>query len=445
MEDTLQKVFAILLSVVVFFLLPLYMAFEKKDDIAYSMALRITSNFVDNVTNKGYITENMYNNFITDLALTGNTYEVTMQHKAKKYYPVIYATEKDTTTNKEKVKVKEYDYNLYKLQYAAYVHGSNGVIDDVNYTNSNDNTTLKLNYKLEELLYTEKQILGTVEGTVNAVGRTYKDEEGNTYYPMSKGDEFTVVIKNTNTTIASILFNTLTMGVNEETPKVYINYGGSIQNESYRKTALIGESTNLSDTHIANKDELAGISCSVVWNAKHSVGTVYGDIDQNTFVNNDDVGLLKSYDNKTSELDQKQIYNGMITKDSDISTDDITALKNYIDRTRPVLIKRSIVGKTTYTYYIAFDKAVKLKDGITKEKAVSVISKDVNGSNEKTVKIIDLLPNNTLGTVWRLTVEVENAEKIHEIRVNDNSFVAINDNSNANLESNTLKVHLYYK
>ena len=37
----------------------------------------------------------------------------------------------------------------------------------------------------------------------------FKDENGieMIYYPMSKGDEFTVVIKNTNTTIASILFN----------------------------------------------------------------------------------------------------------------------------------------------------------------------------------------------------------------------------------------------
>ena len=56
---------------------------------------------------------------------------------------------------------------------------------------------------------------------------------------MSKGDEFTVIIKNTNTTVASILFNTLTFGANTgNDTKVYINYGGSIQSEEYRKTVL---------------------------------------------------------------------------------------------------------------------------------------------------------------------------------------------------------------
>ena len=57
MEDTLQRVFSVLVAIVIFFLLPLYIAFEKKDDISYSLALKITSNFVDNVKNKGYLSK----------------------------------------------------------------------------------------------------------------------------------------------------------------------------------------------------------------------------------------------------------------------------------------------------------------------------------------------------------------------------------------------------
>ena len=54
MEDNLQRIFAILLTVVVFFLMPIYLAFDKKDDVAYALALRITSNFVDNVFTNPY-------------------------------------------------------------------------------------------------------------------------------------------------------------------------------------------------------------------------------------------------------------------------------------------------------------------------------------------------------------------------------------------------------
>ena len=76
MEDNLQRFFSILISVLIFFILPLYITFEKIDDISYSLALKITSSFVDEVTAKGYISEEMYNNFVSRLSVTGNTYEI---------------------------------------------------------------------------------------------------------------------------------------------------------------------------------------------------------------------------------------------------------------------------------------------------------------------------------------------------------------------------------
>ena len=63
MEDNLQRVFSILISILILFILPLYIAFEKMDDISYSLALKITSNFVDNVTAKGYLTTITYQGF----------------------------------------------------------------------------------------------------------------------------------------------------------------------------------------------------------------------------------------------------------------------------------------------------------------------------------------------------------------------------------------------
>lgn len=248
MEDTLQRVFGILVGVIIFFLLPLYIAFEKKDDISYSLALRITTNFVDNVKTKGYLSHDMYNDFISKLAVTGNSYDIKLEHVSKKYYPVIYSYD-----NEYENILTEFDYSIYKAGYEA-----GQIIDDgVTYRN------LVLAYGLEEIRYTEAQILETLDKTEPVISRVtdgtsaidnykstllknipivsgiYRTSDGEALYPMSKGDEFTVVIRNTNTTIASVLFNTLTFGANSGNDlKVYINYGGTIQNEEYRKTIL---------------------------------------------------------------------------------------------------------------------------------------------------------------------------------------------------------------
>ena len=60
------------------------------DDISYSLALKITSNFVDNVTAKGYLTKEMYNDYISRLSVAGNVYDVKMEHVAKKYEPALF-------------------------------------------------------------------------------------------------------------------------------------------------------------------------------------------------------------------------------------------------------------------------------------------------------------------------------------------------------------------
>ena len=82
MDGVLQRVVSILISVVIFFILPIYIAYEKKDDISYALALKITTDFVDNVNSKGYITSEMYDDFIAELAVTQNSYDVYMEHTA---------------------------------------------------------------------------------------------------------------------------------------------------------------------------------------------------------------------------------------------------------------------------------------------------------------------------------------------------------------------------
>jgi hypothetical protein len=89
MEENVQRVFSIMVAVLVFFILPMYIAFEKKDDTAYALAVRITSELVENVKNNGYISKKMYDDYVSKLAVTGNIYDISMEHKSYKYYPVI--------------------------------------------------------------------------------------------------------------------------------------------------------------------------------------------------------------------------------------------------------------------------------------------------------------------------------------------------------------------
>ena len=91
MDGILQRVVSIIIAVAIFFILPVYIAYEKKDDISYALALKITTDFVENVNSRGYISADMYNSFISELSVTQNTYDIYLEHTAKKYNPVIYS------------------------------------------------------------------------------------------------------------------------------------------------------------------------------------------------------------------------------------------------------------------------------------------------------------------------------------------------------------------
>ncbi len=269
MEDVLQRVFAVLISVIIFFFLPLYISFEKKDDISYSLALKITNNFVDNVTSKGYLTKTMYDKFVSDLAASDNTYDIKLEHITKKYYPAIYLY-KITSSGEEKVATL--DYMLYNTNIT-----DEGTYDSLGLPNrkityegkeyKTSDGTLVISYDMKEIKYTKEQILDVIDDdtteplilkksssdetstnfsmyssmTLPYIPRTYGTRVTGTtdkyinFYTMSVGDEFTVIIQNTNVTIASSLFNMFTLGGNEDTSsRVYINYGGSVKDEQYK-------------------------------------------------------------------------------------------------------------------------------------------------------------------------------------------------------------------
>ena len=206
MEEILQRVFAIIISAIIFFLLPMYMAFEKKDDISYALALKITESFVNNVTSKGYLTRDMYDNYISELSVTGNDYTVTIEHVAKKYYPEVYSFESEDANAKV---TKEFDYAYF----LNLLHGASINRNDLSGARINDGTgyysNFKLGYKMQEEKYYTDQILDTIENDEIMNKTTYSSKSisniplksqlyrGN-IYAMTEGDQFNVTLKNNN-------------------------------------------------------------------------------------------------------------------------------------------------------------------------------------------------------------------------------------------------------
>lgn len=282
MEDTLQRVFSVLISILILFVLPLYITFEKMDDISYSLALKITSNFVDSVTAKGYITESMYNDFLRELSVTNNVYDIKMEHVSKKYVPTYYIYD-DAGNLLEKA-----DYAIYckDVNDSSVASISVNGVDYNKYHTGEDGkqvSNIKLSYSTSEVKYSENQILArfendnpelpsgvtysklnlteytaidkndipvipymygnyTFENAADGSVNTVLDNE-NKIYTMNKGDEFSIRIKNENTTIATVLFNAITMGIGgqENNTRVYINYGGTIEEEEYRNLDKVTE------------------------------------------------------------------------------------------------------------------------------------------------------------------------------------------------------------
>lgn len=335
MADILQRVFSIIVATLVFFLLPLYIAFEKKDDISYSLALSITSNFVNDVTNKGYLTIDMYNKYISDLAVTGNSYDVSLEHILKKYNPVIYVTDKNGNNQ------KAYDYGTYKDCIKEEENSKTAKTFKLSDGTVYYNPTIS--YKLSEIKYTQNQILPMIDGTQSLSENTfisgiYKIEDSKKIiYPMNIGDEFTVVIKNTNTTAATVLFNVLTFGANvDNNSKVYINYGGTIQNEEYRTTVL----ESYKDTKTKFDIKIYDVTNDGKVDLR-DINKLKEDLNNNRITSENKEKFDLNGDRTFDEIDihNLTLYIYDVADDGKFDENDITRLKRHLDGERVGLTK----------------------------------------------------------------------------------------------------------
>ncbi|OAB44542.1 hypothetical protein [Paenibacillus glacialis] len=182
MSNSVAKVFAVIIAIVLLLIWPVSTALNKQDDISEVVVLNSVTYFVDSVRDKGYITPTMYNEFVDRMALTGNTYDIQMVHRHKRYDPI---------------------------------YSDNGVFQAGYKVNYEEFFNAQINAKIFPINSSE---------TIDSPNRIYK---------FATGDFFDVTVINTNRTMGTLMNDFLTGGINNPNEKIVIPYGGMVLNEDY--------------------------------------------------------------------------------------------------------------------------------------------------------------------------------------------------------------------
>lgn len=179
MSESLSKIFALILFVLLLYLFPVENMLTRQDDVTRVFVLNETTKYVDSVRNLGYITPLMYLQYTQNLSATGLTYDVKMEHMHCSVNPV-YIDPVDITSF-------QYDYSLNYM---------------TTYTD-----------EISEVLFP-----GIPSPNDNI-------------YHFSKGDYFNVTISNKNKTIATKVQEMLIMA-DLPIKRIIVNYGGMIRDEN---------------------------------------------------------------------------------------------------------------------------------------------------------------------------------------------------------------------
>lgn len=182
MSNSVATVFAVIIAIVLILIFPVSSALNKQDDISEVVVLNAVSHFVDSVRDKGYITPTMYKEFVDQMALTGNTYDVQMVHRHKRYDPI---------------------------------YSNDGIFQDGYQVNYEEFFNAQINGKIFPRNSSE---------TIDSPNRIYK---------FAAGDFFDVTVKNTNRTMGTLMNDFLTGGINNPNATIVIPYGGMVLNEDY--------------------------------------------------------------------------------------------------------------------------------------------------------------------------------------------------------------------
>ena len=84
MEDSLSIIFSMIVALVIMFIVPLMDTWELQDNLSYVVTYAAVTDFVDTCRNVGYISIDSYNNLSGILSSTGNSFDISIEHRNQK-------------------------------------------------------------------------------------------------------------------------------------------------------------------------------------------------------------------------------------------------------------------------------------------------------------------------------------------------------------------------
>lgn len=170
MDDILMSIIGIVIAVVLMFIFPLMTMADRSDDISQLTVKVATTEFADDVRTSGKLTPERYDQFLTNIGSTGNTYNVELEIRILDENP----GKKETISTKGKNPGENVYYSVYNSQ--------------------------------------------IIENTIN---------KEKTYY-LKEGDLFIVSVKNTNQTMSQQLKNFFYTVVGKDTYTVAATSSGIV-------------------------------------------------------------------------------------------------------------------------------------------------------------------------------------------------------------------------
>jgi len=184
MDGPLWKVLGFFLAAVLLFLVPVLYMLERQDSIAYTVVFTETNRFADAARDTGYITPEMYNDFVRRLNATGCTFEIHIQHLRTMVIPVY----------REKGQTSEFTGE----------------------------------YEVVRISQGEDAILSVLFPDDSSADEHDKSRR----YEMKAGDLLFVEVRNKGKTMATALRDMM-LFTDTKTPTLFVRAGGLVRNEAY--------------------------------------------------------------------------------------------------------------------------------------------------------------------------------------------------------------------
>ena len=174
MGDSLITVVAIFLAAILMFIFPLMSLAERTDDISSLAVQTATTEFVDDVRTTGKMTLDDYEQYLSDISSTGNTFDIEVLIQQLDENPGMKTTQAEATKIGENLY-----YNMYTTQVEEQLYSKGRITlkegDLVTVTAKNTNQTIS--QMLRNFFYMisgndSYQIVGQHSGVVSVNGST---------------------------------------------------------------------------------------------------------------------------------------------------------------------------------------------------------------------------------------------------------------------------------